>query len=63
MTSTADRLEQAIKALPDTEKLRLLDVILADLGRPPLDANWTLDELRRWIEAVEERRGWVHQGR
>ena len=34
MPSTADKLEREIKSLPDFEKLRLVDAILADLDRP-----------------------------
>jgi len=32
--SSTEKLEQEIKALPDIEKLRLVDAILSDLNRP-----------------------------
>jgi hypothetical protein len=42
MSSTADQVEQEIKSLPDIEKLRLVDAILADLDRPDpeIDSIW-----------------------
>jgi putative addiction module component (TIGR02574 family) len=50
MSSTADKLEQEIKALPDVEKLRLVDVILADLDRPDpeIDRIWAEEARKRW---------------
>lgn len=42
MSTTADQTEQEIKSLPDIEKLRPVDVILADLDRPgpEIDRIW-----------------------
>jgi putative addiction module component len=50
MSSTADRLEQEMKSLPDIEKLRLLDAILADLDRPDpeIDRIWAEEARKRW---------------
>lgn len=50
MSSTADKLEQEIKSLPDIEKLRLVDAILADLDRPDpeIDRIWADEARRRW---------------
>jgi putative addiction module component (TIGR02574 family) len=50
MSSTADKLEQEIKALPDVDKLRLVDVILADLDRPDpeIDRIWAEEARKRW---------------
>lgn len=50
MSSTADQLEQEIKSLPDIEKLRLVDAILADLDRPDpeIDRVWAEEARKRW---------------
>jgi putative addiction module component (TIGR02574 family) len=50
MSSTADQLEQEIKSLPDIEKLRLVDAILADLDRPDpeIDRIWAEEARKRW---------------
>ena len=50
MSSTADKLEQEIKSLPDIEKLRLVDAILADLDRPDpeIDRIWADEARKRW---------------
>ena len=50
MSSTADRLEQEIRSLPDIEKLRLVDAILADLDRPDpeIDRIWAEEARKRW---------------
>ena len=34
MSTTADKLVSEIRALPDVEKLRLVDAILTDLDKP-----------------------------
>jgi putative addiction module component (TIGR02574 family) len=46
----AEKLEQKIKALSDIEKLRLVDVILADLSRPDseIDRIWAEEARKRW---------------
>jgi putative addiction module component (TIGR02574 family) len=50
MSSTADKLEQEIKSLPDIEKLRLVNAILADLDRPDpeIDRIWAEEARKRW---------------
>ena len=50
MSSTADKLEEEIKALADVEKLRLVDAILADLERPDpeIDRIWAEEARKRW---------------
>jgi len=50
MSQSADRLEQEIKSLPDVEKLRLVDAILADLDRPDpeIDRVWAEEARKRW---------------
>ena len=50
MSSTADKLEQEITALPGLEKLRLVDAILADLDRPDpeIDRIWAEEARKRW---------------
>ena len=50
MSSTADKLEQEIKALADVEKLRFVDAILADLAKPDpeIDRVWAEEARKRW---------------
>ena len=50
MSSAADKIEQEIKSLPDIEKLRLVDAILADLDRPDpeIDRIWAEESRKRW---------------
>lgn len=50
MSPGADKLEQEIKSLPDVEKLRLVDAILADLDRPDpeIDRVWAEEARKRW---------------
>jgi putative addiction module component (TIGR02574 family) len=50
MPSTADKIEQEIKSLPDIEKLRLVDAILVDLDRPDpeIDHIWAEEARKRW---------------
>ena len=50
MSSTTDKLEQEIKSLPDIEKLRLVDAILADLDKPDpeIDRIWAEEARKRW---------------
>lgn len=51
MTTEADNLASEIKALPDEEKLRLLEVILTDLDKPDpeIDHIWADEARKRWI--------------
>ena len=50
MTISADRLVSEIRALPEEDKLRLLDAILTDLDRPDpsIDQIWAIEARKRW---------------
>ena len=45
-----DKLASEIKDLPDAEKLRLVDAILADLDKPDpeIDRIWAEEARKRW---------------
>ena len=49
---TIDELAAEIQALPDTEKLQLVDVILQDLDKPDpeIDGVWAEEARKRWAE-------------
>ena len=51
MATAADDLVREVSALPDVEKLRLVDVILNDLDRPDpeLDRIWADEARQRWL--------------
>ncbi len=50
MATTTDKLALEIRALPDAEKLRLVDSILTDLDRPDpaIDRIWAEEARTRW---------------
>jgi putative addiction module component (TIGR02574 family) len=50
MATNADRLLSEIRALPDEEKLRLLDMILTDMDtpNPEIDQIWANEARKRW---------------
>lgn len=50
MAIDADKLLADIRALPDEEKLRLLNVILTDLDipDPEIDQIWATEARKRW---------------
>ena len=50
MSTTADQLESQIRALPEAEKLRLLEAILNDLHRPDpeIERVWADEAKKRW---------------
>ena len=50
MSTTADKLASEIRALPDAEKLRLVDAILTDLDKPDpeIDRVWAEEARKRW---------------
>ena len=50
MASNADKLVSEIRALPDEEKLRVLDAILTDLDKPDeeIDHIWAVEARKRW---------------
>lgn len=50
MSTIADKLASEIRALPDAEKLRLVDAILNDLDtpNPDIDHIWAEEASKRW---------------
>lgn len=50
MAKAVDKLAAEIHGLPDVEKLRLVDTILADLDRPDpeIDRVWAEEARKRW---------------
>lgn len=50
MSTSTDKLASEIKDLPDAEKLRLVDAILADLDKPDpeIDRIWADEARNRW---------------
>jgi putative addiction module component (TIGR02574 family) len=55
MSTTADKLASEIQSLPDVEKLRLVESILADLDKPDaeIDRIWADEAGRRWTAYKE----------
>ena len=50
MPSSTDKLASEIRALPDAEKLRLIETILTDLDKPDpeIDNIWAEEARKRW---------------
>ena len=50
MSSSADKLSEEIRALPDVEKPRPVDTILTDLEKPDpeIDLVWAEEARKRW---------------
>jgi len=50
MSTTADKLASKIQSLPEAEKLRLVESILADLRKPDaeIDRIWAEEARKRW---------------
>ncbi|MGH9874508.1 MAG: addiction module protein [Pyrinomonadaceae bacterium] len=50
MAIDAEKLVSEIRALPDEEKLRLLDALLTDLDKPDpeIDRIWAEEARKRW---------------
>ncbi len=50
MAKTVDKIAAEIQSLPDVEKLRLVDAILADLDKPDpeIDRVWAEEARKRW---------------
>ena len=50
MAMDAEKLVSEVRALPDEEKLRLLDAILTDLDKPDpeIDRIWANESRKRW---------------
>ena len=57
MSMNADKLVSEIRELPDDEKLRLVDAILADLDKPDaeIDRVWAEEARKRWAAYKEGR--------
>ena len=50
MATQADKLVSEIRALPDEEKLRVLDAIPTDLDKPDIEIDrvWAIEARKRW---------------
>lgn len=50
MTNRLEKLKAEIRALPDIDKVRLVDAILADLDKPDpeIDRVWAEEARKRW---------------
>jgi putative addiction module component (TIGR02574 family) len=50
MATHADTLLSQIRALPDEEKLRVLEALLTDLDKPDdeIDRVWAVEARKRW---------------
>jgi putative addiction module component (TIGR02574 family) len=50
MSLAADKLVEEIKSLPDIDKVRLVEIILADLEKPDpeIDRIWAEEARKRW---------------
>ena len=57
MSTTVDKLASEVQALPDTEKLRLVYAILADLEKPDpeIDRIWADEARKRWAAYKENK--------
>ena len=57
MVQTVDKLAQEIQQLPDVERLRLVDVILAGLDKPDpeIDRIWAQEARKRWAAYKTDR--------
>ena len=57
MSTNADKLVSAIRDLPDSEKLRLVDAILSDLNKldREIDRVWANEARTRWAAYKEGR--------
>jgi len=57
MTNRLEKLKAEIRALPDMDKVRLVDTILADLDKPDPEID------RVWAEEARKRRAAYKAGR
>ena len=50
MAKSVDKIAEAIRELPDTEKLRLVDTTLSDFDKPDpeIDRVWAEEARKRW---------------
>jgi putative addiction module component (TIGR02574 family) len=61
MSTTADDLVSEIRALPDAEKMRVVDAILKELHKPDpeIERVWAEEANKRWAAYKEGRLGTV----
>ena len=61
MSTTADELVSEIRALPDADKMRVLDAILVELHKPDPETErvWAEEANKRWAAYKEGRIGTV----
>ena len=61
MSTTADELVSEIRALPDADKMRVLDAILTELHKPDpeIERVWADEAKKRWAAYKEGRIGTV----
>lgn len=61
MSTTADELVSEIRALPDADKMRVIDQILIDLHKPDpeIESVWAEEAKKRWAAYKEGRIGTV----
>lgn len=57
MSNIPDKLASEIRALPDADKLRLVDAILAELDKPDpeIDRVWADEARKRWAAYKADR--------
>lgn len=57
MATDAEKLVSEIRALPEEEKLRVLEAILTDLDKPDdeIDHVWAVEARKRWSAYKEGR--------
>jgi len=57
MSATTDELVSEIRALPDDEKMRVVDAVLTDLHKPDpeIDRVWAQEAKKRWAAYKEGR--------
>ncbi len=50
MRTAAEKLRKQARSLPDSDKLRLVDVLLTELDKPDpdIDRIWVAESQRRW---------------
>jgi len=50
MHSAAEKVRKQVRALPDADKLQLVDVLLTELDKPDpdIDRVWAAESQRRW---------------
>jgi putative addiction module component (TIGR02574 family) len=61
MSTTADELVSEIRALPDADKMRVVDAILTELHKPDpeIERVWADEASKRWAAYKEGRIGSV----